>query len=134
MDVLTQYFTIYPLTGMNIRHSILLGVTIRASDHSNQFSFQIDSPPKLKRIQSIIAKFNESIHCPPEVTHFLQMPNKRYDLDNLGYVCLKVLGYHHASYASSAHFEGFGMTVGCFSFLALKSMIILGYHLFMITW
>ena len=44
------------------------------------------------------------------------MLNNKYDLDNIGYLCLKVLDCHHALYTSSAHVEKFGMRVGGFFF------------------
>ncbi len=83
-----------------MKDNILLDVTIKA---------KMDSPLKLKGIQNVVAKFNESVQCYPKATYLLQM---------LRYMCLKVLVWHHASYTSSAHVEGFGMTVCVFlSFL-----------------
>ena len=101
---------------MNMKHNILLDVTIKANEIQNQYFFQMDSPPLLKGIQNMVAKFNESIQCPPEVTYILQMLNNKYGLDSIRYVCLKVLGCHHALDTSSAHVEGFGMTRGGFFF------------------
>ena len=74
----------------------------------------MDPPPSLKIIQNMVARHNESLQCPPDFTNNLQMLNDKYGLNNVDYVCLKVLGCHHASYISSEHVEGFGMTVGGF--------------------
>ncbi len=89
---LSKYFAIYPLTTMNMKHNILLDVTIKANEIQNQYFFQMDFPPLLKGIQNMVAKCNESIQCPSEVTYILQMLNNKYGLDNIWYVCLKVLG------------------------------------------
>ncbi len=58
---LLKYFAIYPLTTMNMKHNILLDVTIKANEIQNQYFFQMDSPPLLKSILYMVAKFNESI-------------------------------------------------------------------------
>ena len=108
-------------------------MTIKANELQSQYIFQIDSPPLLKSIQNMVAKFNESIQCPPEVTYILQMLNNKYGLSNIGHVCLKVLGRHHASYTSSAHVKDLGWQWVVFSFLALKNMTIQGHLLFMIS-
>ena len=98
-----------------MKHNILLDVTIKAHEiHQNDF-FELSSP-KLKEIQSEISHYDKSIQCPAEITDLLQMLNSKYGLENINYVCLKVLGCHHKSYVISQYLEGFGMTVGGFFF------------------
>ena len=94
--------------------------------------FRMDPPPSLKSIQNMVARYNESLQCPPDVTNNLQLLNNKYGLNNIEYVCLKVLGCHHASHVNSEHVEGFGMTVGGFSFRPLRNMINQSNQMFMI--
>ncbi len=115
-----KVFAIYPLNGKTLKQSILLDVTFKANDLQSKFYYEMDSPPKLRVIQNGAANNNECFQCPPDVTNNLQMLNNKYGLNNVDYVCVKVLGCHHASYVNSEHVEGFGMTVGGFFFLSFK--------------
>ena len=111
IDTLSKCFAIYPLSGRNMKHSILLDVTIKAQENYQNDFFELSST-KLKEIQSEISHYDKSIQCPSEVTDLLHMLNLKYGLENIKYVCLKVLGCHHKSFANSQYLEGFGMTVG----------------------
>ena len=115
IDTLSKCFAIYPLSGRNMKHSILLDVTIKAQENYQNDFFELSST-KLKEIQSEISHYDKSIQCPSEVTDLLHMLNSKYGLENIKYVCLKVLGCHHKSFANSQYLEGFGMTVGGFFF------------------
>ena len=115
IDTLSKCFAIYPLSGRNMKHNILLDVTIKAQENYQNDFFELSSP-KLKEIQSEISHYDKSIQCPSEVTDLLHMLNSKYGLENIKYVCLKVLGCHHKSFANSQYLEGFGMTVGGFFF------------------
>ena len=101
-------------------------MTIKASEIFQQSSFEQPSPPNLKDIQSKISHYDMLIQCPPEVNDLLQMLNTKHGLDNINYVCLKVLACHHESFAITHHLEGFGMTVGGFFFPCFKNMMIVG--------
>ena len=120
IDKLSKYFAIYPLMGMNMKQSILLDVTIEANELQPTYYFKMDSPPKFSEIQNVVASHNYSLRCPSEVTNILQLLNDKYGLNNVDYVCFKVLGRHHAWYSKSARVEGFGMTVGGFFFPCFK--------------
>ena len=91
---LSKYFAMYPLSGRNMKHNILLDVTIKASAIFQQSFFELPSPPKLKDIQTKISHYDSSIQCPHEVADLLQMLNAKCGLENINYVCLKVLGCH----------------------------------------
>ncbi len=133
IEVLSKYFAIYPLTGMNMKQNILLDATIKANELHSQYYFEMDSPPQLKSIQNMVARHNEFLQCPPEVTYILQLLNDKYGLNNVDYVCLKVLGCHDASYTSSAHVEGFGMTVDGYFFPCFQIHVNQSDLLFMIS-
>ena len=120
IEVLSKYFAIYPLNGKTLKQSILLDVTFKANDLQALFYYEMHPPPQLRVIQNEVAKNNESLQCPPYVTNNLHLLNDKYGLNNIDYVCLKVLGCHHASYVNSEHVEGFGMTVGGFFFPSFK--------------
>jgi len=120
IDVLSKYFAIYPLTGMQMKQNILLDVSFKANSLCRKLLFQMESPPSLKSIQNMVAKHNRSLQCPPDVTKILLLLNDKYGLKNIDYVCFKVLGCHHASYINSEHVEGFGLTVGGFFFPSFK--------------
>ena len=120
INKLSKYFAIYPLIGMNVKQSILLDVTFEANELQPTFYFKMDSPPKFSEIQNVVARHNDSLQCPPEVTSILKLLNEKYGLNNVDYVCFKVLGRHHSSYSKSVRVEGFGMTVGGFFFPCFK--------------
>jgi hypothetical protein len=103
-----------------MKHNILLDVTIKARELNQEYLFELSSPPTLKDIQNKVSRFDKSLQCTREVTSRLQMLNTRYDLDNIRYVCLKVLGCHHESFAVTQQLEGFGMTEGGFFLPSFK--------------
>ncbi len=116
IEKLSKYFAIYPLSGLNMKHNILLDVTNKARELNQEYFFEMHSPPTLKDIQNRVSHFDKSLLCTNEVTDLLQMLNTRYGLDNIRYVCLKILGCHHESFSVTQQFEGFGMTEGGFFF------------------
>ena len=116
IEELSKYFAIYPLSGLNMKHNILLDVTIKAREIHQEYHFELSCPPKLKDIQNRISHFDKSLLCTYEVADLLQKLNTRYGLGNIRYVCLKILGCHHKSFAVTQQLEGFGMTVGGFFF------------------
>lgn len=115
INILSQYFAIYPLSSKDMRHNILFDVTITANVFQSTQYFDMTSP-KLKVIQNEVAKFSSSLTCPLEVGEMLHLLDDRFGLENIGYVCFKVLGCRHASYSSSTCTKGFGMTLGGFFF------------------
>ena len=116
IEELSKYFAIYPLSGLNMKHNILLDVTIKAREIHQEYHFELSCPPKLKDIQNRVSHFDKSLQCTYEVADLLQKLNTRYGLGNIRYVCLKILGCHHKSFAVTQQLEGFGMTVGGFFF------------------
>ncbi len=116
ISVLSKYFAIFPMSEMSMRHNILLDVTRKANLLQDEYFFDLISPPKLKVIQNEVARFSSAMSCPSQVTGLLLLLDKKFGLDNIDYVCFKVLGCHHSSYSSSKFDKGFGMTVGGFFF------------------
>ena len=58
INELSEYFAIYPLFGRNMKHNILLDVTIKASELHEQHSFELPSPQKLKDIQNKVSHYD----------------------------------------------------------------------------
>ena len=116
IEELSEYFAIYPLSGLNMKHNILLDVTIKAREIHQEYHFELSCPPKLKDIQNRVSHFDKSLQCTYEVADLFQKLNTSYGLGNIRYVCLKILGCHHKSFAVTQQLEGFGMTVGGFFF------------------
>ncbi len=79
IHVLSKYFAIHPLNGMNLKQSILFNVSFKANDLQSKFYYKMDPPPQLWVIQNEVAKYNESLQCPPEVICILQLLNNKMD-------------------------------------------------------
>ncbi len=45
IEELSKYFAIYPLSGLNMKHNILLDVTIKARELNQEYLFELHSPP-----------------------------------------------------------------------------------------